>query len=322
MIKLAPVITTVATVVSLALQLSAQTSAPVAAPKPASAAPPPPEKVAMESVLETISLKSRQRTTVYTTTENIEGAFWSADAEQIFFSERGLLTSVPAKGGQPRLHDAGLNHLGGSLGYSPDKKQFVLTHYSGEHGSRVYLVPVEGGQPRLVTTNAPSWWHSCSPDGKTMLFVGLRHDNLDIYSIPVQGGNETRLTTYPGIDDGPEFSTDGRHIFFNSDRSGRNQIWRMNADGTGPEQILHDRYHDWYPHVSPDGKWITFLSYEEPEVKGHPQHRPVLLRLLPTAGGQPEVLARLTGGQGTYDANAWSPDSSRIAFISFRPLRR
>jgi Tol biopolymer transport system component len=291
------------------------------APEPASAKPAAPETRKMESLLEVFSLGSKQRTVIYRTKENIEGAFWSADGSRIFFSERGLIRSVSEKGGQAQAHDIGLDRLGGSLGYSPDKKQFVVTHYTGGQGLRVYVVPVGGGEPRLLTPKAPSWWHSWSPDGKTILFVGLRQDNLDIYSIPADGGTETRLTSQPGIDDGPEFSADGQYIYFNSDRSGRNQIWRMRPDGTAPEQVTHDAYNNWYPHVSPDGKWITFLSYEEPDVKGHPQYRPVTLRLLATAGGDAVVLVRLVGGQGTYDTNSWSPDSTRIAFISYRAIQ-
>lgn len=303
---------------SLCLFGATSRSAEAPATPEAGSAHSPPKSSKMESLLEILSLESKQRTVVYRTEENIEGAFWSADGKRIFFSERGLLHSVPAKGGSAQVHQVGLDRLGGSLGYTPDRKHFVLTHYAGGQGSHIYLVPVVGGPPRQVTVNAPSWWHSCSPDGKIMLFVGLRQDNLDIYSIPIEGGVETRLTAEPGTDDGPEFSADGRYIYFNSDRTGRHQIWRMKPDGSAPEQITRDAYNNWYPHVSPDGKWITFLSYEESGVKGHPQYRPVMLRLMSTFSEQAEVLVRLIGGQGTYDTNSWSPDSSRIAFISYR----
>ena len=55
--------------------------------------------------------------------------------------------------------------------------------------------------------------------------VRCRNDNFDLYSIPATGGSETRLTTSAGYDDGPDFSPDGRWIYYNSDRSGSWDIW-------------------------------------------------------------------------------------------------
>jgi Tol biopolymer transport system component len=178
-------------------------------------------------------------------------------------------------------------------------------------------VPAEGGEPKLLTPDVSSWWHGWSPDGAVILYSGMRKNNLDIYSIPVQGGKETRLTVQPGIDDGPEFSPDGKYIYFNSDRSGSSQIWRMKPDGSSQEQITFDEYNNWFPHVSPDGKWIVFLSYNR-DVKGHPANQDVMLRILPAAGGDIEVVSKLLGGQGTFDVNPWAPDSKNLTFISYR----
>lgn len=219
------------------------------------------------------------------------------------------------------MHNTGLKNLGSSNGFSPDKKQLAVSNYIGEHQSKIYLVPAEGGEAKLLTPNASSWWHSWSPDGRTILFSGMRNKNLDVYCIPTDGGNETQLTTQPGIDDGPEFSPDGKFIYFNSDRSGLSQSWRMKPDGSSQEQITFDAYNNWFPHVSPDGKWIVFLSYEK-DVKGHPANQDVMLRLMPIAGGEITVLAKLFGGQGTFDVNSWAPDSKNLAFISFRLVHK
>ena len=275
----------------------------------------------LESTLETISIESKDRKAIYTTGNYIEGAFWSADGNHIFFSSKGQLNKLPRVGGNPQLFDTGLKNLGSSNGYSPDKKQLALSNYIGEHQSKIYLIPAESGEPKLLTQNASSWWHSWSPDGSTILFSGMRNNNLDVYSIPANGGNETRLTTQPGTDDGPEFSPDGKYIYFNSDQSGLSQIWRMKPDGSGQEQITSDEYNNWFPHVSPDGKWIVFLSYEK-NVKGHPANQDVMLRIIPAAGGEIDVLAKLFGGQGTFDVNSWAPDSKNLAFISFRLVRK
>ena len=60
------------------------------------------------------------------------------------------------------------------------------------------------------------------------------------------------------------------------------QIWRMKADGSQQEQLTFDEYNNWFPHVSPDGKQIVFLSFL-PEVKAddHPFYKHVYIRLMP-----------------------------------------
>jgi Tol biopolymer transport system component len=97
------------------------------------------------------------------------------------------------------------------------------------------------------------------------------------------------------------------------------QIWRMRPDGSAQEQVTHDDYANWFAHPSPDGKWLVFLSYSK-TVKGHPADQDVMLRLMPAAGGEPRVLVKLFGGQGTINVPSWSPDSKRLAFVSYRLL--
>ena len=71
-----------------------------------------------------------------------------------------------------------------------------------------------------MTPLGPSYWHGWSPDGKTLAYCAERGGEYDVYTIPVAGGEETRLTTAPGLDDGPDYSPDGQWIYFNSERTG------------------------------------------------------------------------------------------------------
>ena len=77
---------------------------------------------------------------------------------------------------------------------------------------------------------------------------------------------------------------------------------------------------DWFPHPSPDGKWLVYLSYDK-TVTGHPADKDVVLRIMPLSGGAPRTLATLFGGQGTINVPSWSPDSKYVAFVSYRMVR-
>jgi hypothetical protein len=122
----------------------------------------------------------------------------------------------------------------------------------------------------------------------------------------------------PGYTDAPTSSTQGKFIYYNANVSGTMQIWRMHPDGSNKEQLTFDEYHNWFPHVSPDGKWIVFLSYPmDINPDEHPYYKDVMLRLIPlTAPGGPRVIAYFYGGQGTLNAPSWSPDNRHIAFVS------
>jgi Tol biopolymer transport system component len=276
----------------------------------------------LESTIETIPVASWDRRVVYHTRDHIEAPNWSRDGNTLIYNSNGRLFRLPIAGSDPQPIDTGFaTHCNNDHGLSPDGRLLAISDASRDGKSAIYIVPVEGGTPRLVTPNTPSYWHGWSPDGKTLAYCGSRNGEFDVYTISVDGGDEKRMTTTLGLDDGPEYSPDGQFIYFNSDRTGRMQIWRMNADGSEQTPVTSDEYNNWFAHPSPDGRWIVFLSYDG-DVKGHPANKDVMLRLMPAGGGEIRVLAKLFGGQGTINVPSWSPDSARLAFVSYQLIRR
>ena len=276
-----------------------------------------PAKGRLVSTLETVVIASKDRRAIFVTTNLIEAPNWSKD-NSLYYNSRGRIYKIPAAGGTPEVIDTGIaTRCNNDHGISPDGTQLVISDQAEERHSLIYTLSIAGGTPKRITKLGPSYWHGWSPDGTTLVYCAERDKEFDVYSISVNGGEEKRLTTAKGLDDGPEYSPDGKYIYFNSDRTGMMQIWRMLADGSQQEQVTNDEYNNWFAHPSPDGKWIVLLSYEK-DVKGHPENKDVTLRIMPAAGGKLEVLGKLFGGQGTINVPSWSPDSRRVAFVSYQ----
>ncbi|MBW8881057.1 MAG: TolB family protein, partial [Asticcacaulis sp.] len=289
---------------------------------PATATPTPQTKV--ESTLEILTISNHERDIVYHTADHIEAPNWSRDGSYLLFNGDGHLFTLAVAGGTPtQLNTGSLSRMNNDHGFSPDGQWLAVSDQTADdHQSRVYVLPAIGGEGRRITEQAPSYWHGWSPDGQTLAVIANRGGDYDVYAIPAAGGTETRLTTAPGLDDGSDYSPDGQWIYFNSVRSGNMKIWRMHADGSGQEQLtFDDGYRDWFAHPSPDGQWIAFVSFRTDVAVGdHPANKDVVLRLMPASGGEPVVVARLFGGQGTMNVPSWSPDSKRLAFVSYRPV--
>lgn len=272
------------------------------------------------SSLETVPIASTDRRVAYVAAAHFEAPNWSRDGSYFLFNRDGGIYRLSVSGGEPaRISTGAQTQCNNDHGISPNGTMLVVSDSTAVKKSMVYTLPIDGGTPKQITTNAPSYWHGWSPDGSTLAFTGQRGDNFDIYTIPVNGGEEKRLTSAPGLDDGPEYSPDGQWIYFNSERTGHMQIWRMHPDGTGQEQVIFSDTNDWFPHISPDGKWLVYLSYE-PGVTGHPPNKDVVLNLMSMTDKKTKVLAKLFGGQGTINVPSWSPDNTRVALISYEYL--
>jgi len=258
----------------------------------------------------------------------IEAPNWTPDGKWLVVNKEGRLYKISPDGSGDlvEINTGTINQCNNDHVISADGKWIALSSNDPsvkDWKSYVFTVPFEGGEPKKITPVGPSYLHGISPDGKMIAYCAFRgpENEADVYAMPVKGGKEVRLTDAPGLDDGPEYSMDGRHIWFNSVRSGRMQVWRMRANGKEQTQMTFDKdMNSWFPHISPDGEKVVYIAYHDYEVApgDHTPNQNVQLRMIPAKGGEPKVLVKLFGGQGSINVNSWSPDSKKFAYISYR----
>lgn len=275
------------------------------------------------SLLELLDVHSGHRQVIYQAPTIFEAPNWTTDGQALIYNSAGRLYRFDLANRTPApIHTGAVTENNNDHVISFDGTMLAISSRDPVlKSSVIYTVPITGGEPQRITAQGPSYLHGWSPDGRHLVYTALRNGDYDIYRIAADGSDgerETQLTTAPGLDDGPEYTPDGQYIYFNSVRSGLMQIWRMKPDGSDQEQMTDDEYNNWFPHISPDGQWIIFVSYLVGEVdpSDHPPAKRVYLRLLPINGGAPKVIAYLYGGQGTMNVPSWSPDSRQVAFVS------
>ena len=134
--------------------------------------------------------------------------------------------------------------------YSPDQSQIAFARADSTRQLQVWLMNADGTAERQLTRFAAEdgspQWPAWSPDGVRLAIQSGKYNRhtpaentAHIWLIEVKSGAATRLNTHttPYLDETPSWFPDGRRIAFQSDRSGRMEIWVMNADGTGAVQV-------------------------------------------------------------------------------------
>ena len=272
--------------------------------------------------METMNVFNGKRKVVFEKEGRFEAPNWKPDGKELLFNMDGSLYTIPIDGGAiEKMNTGSANQLNNDHCISFDGKMLGISHDDG-NGSNVFVLPLKGGEPRAVTTESPSYLHGWAANNKEVVYVAQRNESniYDIYKKSIKGGKEVKLTNNQKFEhvDGCEYSPDGKYIYYNGSKNGGTmQLWRMKPDGSNKEQLTFDEYNDWFPHISPDGKWIAFISFQpDIELNSHPSYKQVMLRLMPVSGGAPKVIAHIYGGQGTINVNSWSPDSKHIAFVS------
>lgn len=257
----------------------------------------------------------------------VEAPNWTSDGSWLIVNGGGRLWRIAAEGAaelEP-IGVQGIPDLNNDHVLAPDGEHIYLSANDGH----IYQAPLDGGQARRITNvDRPErmhFLHGVSPDGRLLSYIGLEPANGDrlanVFVIPTGGGADQQLTHSHKPNDGCEFTPDGVWIFFNtemfSDTPGHAQIARMRTDGSDLQQLTFDERVNWFPHVSPDGSMIIYLSYP-PGTEGHPPNLPVQLRLVRDEDwANSELLISTFGGQGTINVNSWAPDGQRFAYVAY-----
>ena len=265
---------------------------------------------------------------IYETQELIEAPNWTPDGAWLIYNADGRLFRISPDGtdGPHRITTAPVENLNNDHVIAPDGKSIFVSANDGQ----LYGVGITGGVPKRVSHDQePSRKHRCylhgiSPDGQTLAYVALEQAGgrtmTRIASIPAGGGAETLLTDGSCPVDGPEYAPDGKWLYFNSEAGatsvGHAQLFRMRPDGSAVAQLTDDARVNWFPHMSPDGLKMAYISFPTGTL-GHPADRAVILRLANPDGTARRDLDAFNGGQGTINVNSWAPGSDRLAYVRY-----
>jgi Tol biopolymer transport system component len=196
--------------------------------------------------------------------------------------------------------------------WTPDGRDLI---FSSDRGGRreLWRVHATGGNPiRLAGVGEDALDVAVSQTGGTLVY-NRGHYSGSLWKIPIhdgKGGEPVRVTATTARDKFSHFSPDGKRIAFESGRSGVDEIWVCDADGTNAAQLTtFGKGISGSPRWSPDGRMIAFDS----NVAGSFD-----IYVIPSGGGRP---VQLTTNSSTDAVPGWSRDSEWIYFTSGRTGR-
>ncbi|MBN9105576.1 MAG: biopolymer transporter Tol [Propionibacteriaceae bacterium] len=261
---------------------------------------------------------------VHETTEVLlEAPNWSPDGSALLVNGDGLLWRLD-------LSTSALSPVE-LTGLPPINNDHVvdaprgLVYLSAADG-HIYRAPLGGGAAVRVSSDpgVHHFLHGVSPDGADLAFVEIPRDWSQpgrLAVLPSAGGPTRHPEAGHGHIDGPEYSPDGEWIYLNTEhwasQPGHAQLARVPAGGGEPEQLVASDLVDWFPHLSPDGRLASYISFPTGTL-GHPENLDVEVRLVRTDDWEVVVHSwPVFGGQGTLNVNSWAPDSTRFAFAAY-----
>lgn len=244
---------------------------------------------------------------------------WSGDGRHLYFaSNRGGSMNLWRIGidevtGRPRGRPQAVTTGGGTsdqhLSISSDGKRIAyVSRVETMNMRRVSFDPATGtakGSPEWVIRGSRAVVEpEPSPDGMRLAF-STAGTSQDIVIGNADGTAEQLLTDDAFKDRGPRWSPDGRRIAFYSDRTGQNEIWTINRDGTGRQQLTRSPGAH-YPVWSPDGLRMAYSTHS-------PNGAFIFDLVRPWDQQTPTPLPAITDTTQTFEIWSWSPDGRRLA---------
>lgn len=197
---------------------------------------------------------------------------WSANGEMLYYvSNRGgamdlwqqRLAADGTRVGEPTQLTTGIGMT--EAVYSPDRTKLAYTR--GRIVGNVWRLPILDERPatwadgeQITFERARVQFMEMSPDGRHLLMSSDRSGNMDIWMLPMDGGELVQLTTHPTPDWAPSWSPDGTELVFYSYRSGNRDIWTMPVAGGPARQLTESEAFDGTPSWSPRGDQIAFAT--------------------------------------------------------------
>jgi Tol biopolymer transport system component/DNA-binding winged helix-turn-helix (wHTH) protein len=238
----------------------------------------------------------------------IQSTVWLKDGSGIVAVAASTVTQesrqiwfISQPGGQTRRITNDLNSYDISLSATTDANQIMAVAH--QQMSNIWVAPAEDlSKANQITFGALNrgdgglgldW----TPDGR-IVYASSVAQSKTIWIMDADGKNAKELTPPGNYETTPGVTGDGHFLVFESNRSGANEIWRTNIDGTDPKRLTTCG-RNYQPGVAPDGKWVVYRSTCEAE--------PGLWRVS-IDGGNP---VRLTDKSGSWPAV--SPDSKFVA---------
>lgn len=254
----------------------------------------------------------------------LEAPNWSHDGTSLLLNGNGALWSLaPVPRARPvQIQHQGLPPVNNDHVLDPDGVHIYLSAMDGH----IHRAPLAGGAAERLTGEEGVWHflHGVSPDGLQLAYVRMASfTEPGQMAVMDSSGKEGHsiIDTGPGHIDGPEWSPDGKWVYFNTERwanrPGHAQLARIPHGGGEVERLHTSDTVDWFPHLAPDGLHAVYLQFPT-GTQGHPADHDVTLVVVDAEDwSAPVWRIEVPGGQGTINVNSWAPDSQRFAYVSY-----